>query len=189
MSVRPQKVRFTQETKKRVALIHSMRMWAKHEHARVSTGRPMAGDARSPIASGPGLFFSGGCAGADCGFYMCEPSILRVTPLAFHVALSKRKRRERRGSQRPPQPAHTPRAAVLSFAVTLFPVGLKWNKTNRGLLTPTRSQPRLGSVVWCGGSAQLRKKMCLAPRPLLSASPHACSEVPGRRGSRGLFAL
>ena len=36
---------------------------------------------------------------------------------------------------------------------------------------------------------KLKKNLFLAPRPLLSASPGACSGVPERRGSRGLFAL
>ena len=38
-------------------------------------------------------------------------------------------------------------------------------------------------------SITLRKTCFLAPRPLLNASPCACSDVPERRGSRGLFAL
>ena len=43
-----------------------------------------------------------------------------------------------------------PRTSVLSFAVTLVHVGRYMVKYNRGLLPPTRSQPRLGLVARCG---------------------------------------
>ena len=39
---------------------------------------------------------------------------------------------------------HCPRTPVLSFVVTLFRVGSALDKTARGFLPPTRSQPRLG---------------------------------------------
>ena len=42
---------------------------------------------------------------------------------------------------------------------TLLRGGVELDKTNRGSLTPTRSQTRLGLAVWCGGDAQLRKKL------------------------------
>ena len=51
-----------------------------------------------------------------------------------------------------------PRTPVLVFAVTPFPVGSDSDKTNRGLLPPTRNQSLLGLVVVVYGSgAQLRK--------------------------------
>ena len=82
------------------------------------------------------------------------------------------------------------RTPVLSFAVTFFRARANSDKTNRGILTPTQSQPRRDLVVGCGGGAQPRKNCFLAPWPLLSASPGACCDVPPeRRGSRGLFAL
>ena len=38
----------------------------------------------------------------------------------------------------------------LGVAVTWFRVALYSDKTKRGFLTPTRTQPRLGLVVRCG---------------------------------------
>ena len=89
-----------------------------------------------------------------------------------------------------------PRTPVLSFAVTLFRVGLILNKTNLGLRTPTRSQPRLGLVARCGDFALKQKKkrtmqarrhfFCQFARRGLWAYGAGKTE---RRGFRRLFAL
>ena len=48
-----------------------------------------------------------------------------------------------------------PRTSVLSFTVILIRVGSALDKTNRGFLLPTRSQPPLGSVARSRGKTQI----------------------------------
>ena len=52
-----------------------------------------------------------------------------------------------------------PRQWALAFAVTLFPARSNSDKTNRGFLTRTRSQHRLGLVARCGDLALYRKNV------------------------------
>ena len=60
------------------------------------------------------------------------------------------------------------------------------NKTNRGALTPVRSQPQLGLVVWCGGGAQLRKSLSFSSTAAAAARRGGCepSEPGVRHGMR-----
>ena len=53
-----------------------------------------------------------------------------------------------------------PRTSVLSFAVTLVRAEANSDKTNRGLLTPTQSQPRLGLVVKRRWRRAIETKTC-----------------------------
>ena len=73
------------------------------------------------------------------------------------------------------------------------------NFSSRGI-GRDQNQPRVTTPdlkptpAWLGGWVRWRRsikggKWFLAPRPLLSTSLGACSDVPERRGSRGLFAL
>ena len=76
------------------------------------------------------------------------------------------------------RPLH-PRTLVLVFAVTLFCVGSALDKTNRGFLTTTRSQPRLGLVEGSRGPTQIHiRDLChWAGEP----AGHLGAESPSRR--------